>query len=526
VVLAPQDFTPYSTAKPLVGSAPLWLADPLEQLRVQSYSLYEQIYWTVPQAFKVVQRGKDTQPIYIPAGRQIVETLNRHLARNLQVTVDPLFGTTQEQTLAQQVWDDLAKRERFYSKFAGSKRYGIMRGDWAFAITASDQRAPGTRVSIETIDPGGLFPIWSTIDLDTIVGWHVVEQYTDKNGDSRIKRRTWRKVTGMGGPSAITYEVGVFEMDAWGGPGMKEEDEKPIGGEPVEVPQVTLPNPIDDLPIYVIQNFNQPGFLWGSSEMRGLEIVLSAINQSISDEDLELVMNGLGTYATNAGAPIDPDTGEELPWGLGPAKVVEIPGDAKFERVSGTSTVAPYQDHLRYLHAQLDQTVGHSDVAKGKVDVTVAESGVALLIQMGPLLAVADEKEQIITDVLNNLLFNIPKWLVAYEGGTFSFMVSEVTAPGESTGTRLTPQYGEKLPENKDKRIDQLFKALEAKAVGLNFVWSELRRLGWKLPDDATMLQMVAETKALTEPADPFADRLDDELQDAGAGLNGNGDGS
>lgn len=516
MVLAPQDFTPYSTAKPLVGSAPLWLRDSLEQLRVQSYSLYEQIYWNVPEAFKLSQRGQDEKPIYVPCGRQIVETLNRYLAPGLTVQVDPTFGTTQEQALAQQVWDDTAKRERFYSKFTSSKRYGIIRGDWAFALTANPAKLPGTRVSIETIDPGGLFPIWSDVDLDTIVGWHIVEQYVDKSGVERIKRRTWRKTTGVGGPSPITYEVGVFEMDEWGGPGMKEEEAKPVSGEPVDVPPTTLPSPIDDLPIYVIQNFQQPGFLWGSSEMRGIERLLSAVNQSISDEELELVMNGLGVYSTDAGSPIDEETNEEVPWGLGPAKVVERPPGTVFERISGVGTVTPYQDHLAYLHKMIDQTVGHSDVAKGKVDVTVAESGVALAIQMGPLMAVAAEKEQIITDVMTNFLFNFPKWIVAYEGGVFSSMVSETTAPGESTGTRLLPQYGPKLPENTEKRITTLIALLEAKVIGLNFFWGELRRMGWSLPDDATMLAEVTQTKDLLAPVDPFAERMGEELETAG----------
>lgn len=511
MVLAPQDFTPYSTAKPLLGSAPTWLADPLEAERVQSYSLYEQIYWNVPQAFKLSQRGQDDKPIYIPAGRQIVETLHRHLARHMQVVVDPQFGSTQEQELAQQVWDTVAKRERFYSIFNASKRYGIMRGDWVFTLSGNTEKPEGTRVSIETIDPGGLFPIYSDVDLDAIIGWHVVEQYIDRFAKERIKRRTWRKTTGMGGPSPIEYSVSVFEVDAWGGPGMSVDEEKPITGEPVEVSPIVLPAPIDDLPIYTIGNFTQPGFLWGSSEMRGLERLMAAVSQGISDEELELVMNGLGVYATNAGAPVDPDTNLELPWNLGPGRVVEVPAESFFNRVSGVGTVTPFQDHLAYLHKQLDQTTGQSDVAKGRVDVTVAESGVALAIQMGPLFDIADEKQQVITDVLTNFLFNFPKWMVAFEGSLFSSMINVTTAPGESTGTVLLPTYGPRLPENEGKRIDALLKLLEAKAVGLNFVWSELRRLGWDLPDDAAMLASVNETIALTAPADPFADRADEE---------------
>ena len=524
MVLAPQDFTPYSTAKPLLGSAPTWLQDPLEQQRVQSYSLYEQIYWNVPEAFKLSQRGQDEKPIYVPSGRQIVETLHRHLAAGLNVVVDPLFGTTADQTLALQVFNDFAARTRFYSSFNASKRYGIIRGDWAFILTGNADKAPGTKVGMESVDPGGLFPIWGGAGLDDIIGWHIVEQYMDRFAKARIYRRTYRKTTGLPGPSPIEYSADVFELDKWGGPGQKEE--KVVSGEPVSVPPTVFPAPIDDLPVYTIQNFQQPGFLWGSSEMRGLESLMSHVNQSISDEELELVLSGLGVYATNAGAPIDEETGLELPWNLGPARVVEVPPEAFFNRVSGVGTVAPHQDHLKYLHQNLDQTVGHSDVAKGKVDVTVAESGVALAIQMGPLFAIAGEKEQIITDVMTNLLFNWPKWLVAYEGSAFSALVSDpLVQPGETqTGVRLVPRYGPKLPENQEKRVAALLQLLQAKAIGVNFVWSELRRMGWDLPDDTAMLQSLNETIALTAPADPFAERMDEELEGAGA-ASGNGQG-
>jgi hypothetical protein len=518
-VLSPQDFTPYSTAVPLTGgSAPTWLRDELEAQRVMSYSLYEQIYWNVPESFKLVQRGTDDQPIYVPAGRVIVETIQRYLAKGLRVDPDPLFGTSQEQTFAQQVFTDFARRTRFYSAFSSNKRYGVIRGDWAFALTGDPLKPEGSRVGLEQIDPGGLFPIWGGTNLDDIIGWHLVEQYTDQRGDPRLLRRTWRKATGLPGPSAITYEVGVFEMDEWGGPGMAVEDEKPIGGEPVILPETTLPAPIDELPIFTIANFEQPGYLWGSSEMRGLERLMAAIDQGISDEELELVLNGLGVYASNAGEPVD-EAGQPVGWNLGPARVVEVPPDAFFNRVSGVTSVEPFQAHLKYLGERLDEAVGQSDVAKGKVDVQVAESGVALLLQMGPILSRVEEKELIITDVMSQLLFNLPKWLVAYEGSFFSPMVSEGMGE-DATGTRLIPRYGPKLPENADKRIDALLKLLAAKAVGLNFVWKELRRLGWELPDDVTMLAEIQQTAELTAAADPMAQRMEEELV-AASGSNG-----
>lgn len=504
------DFTPYSTAEGLLQGLPAWVLDEQEQKRIASYSLYEQMYWNVPQAFKLVQRGEDQLPIYVPAPRTIVETLHRYLANDLKVVVDPLYGTDQEKLLAQQVWDDFAKRERFYSLFQAEKRYGIIRGDWCFFLAADPTKPPGSRISIYTLDPGGLFAIRAEDNEDVIVGWHFIEQIQGDDGNPYFKRTTWRKATGLGGPSPITFEVGIFEMDAWGGPDM-EEKPGPSAAGGVSVPPTTLPGPIDSLPIYTIRNFQQNGSPWGSSELRGFERILAAINQSISDEELELALNGLGVYATNAGAPLDPETGEELPWNLGPGRVVEVPTDAEFKRVSGTTSVQPLQDHLKYLHEQIDQATGMSAVAKGRVDVNTAESGVAMMIELGPLLARVAEKEQGITDVLNNLLYDLGKWFVAYEGSVLSSLVTE-TEFGEAptSGTRWMPTYGEKIPENKQASFDNIMKMVEQKVLPVNVAWDMLRKLGYELPSNDELTTMLSESLSLE--VDAQASRMNGEM--------------
>jgi hypothetical protein len=55
-------------------------------------------------------------------------------------------------------------------------------------------------------------------------------------------------------------------------------------------PLRTLPQPIDQLPIYWIQNRQQTGTPYGSSELRGLERVILALNQTISDEEMALAL--------------------------------------------------------------------------------------------------------------------------------------------------------------------------------------------------------------------------------------------
>jgi hypothetical protein len=506
------DMTPYSTAKPLFGAMPSWINDEVEKQRIAAYSLYEAMYWNYPATFKLVQRGSSSDPIYVPAGRQIVETFNRFLAPGLSVIPDPLFGTPNDQLLATQVWDSFSKREKFYSKFNTGKRYGCIRGDQAWHLWADPLREEGSRVSIYQIDPGSLFPIYDVNNIDNVIGWHIVELVQDDAGKQFISRATYRKVTGMGGPSPITYEKALYKVDDWGGPGMDQEP-KP---EQAVSPLITLPSPIDALPIYVIPNFDEPGALWGASEMRGMERLIGAIDQAISDEELSLAMDGLGVYATDAGTPVD-EEGNDTEWNLGPGRVVELPDGKKFIRVSGTTTVAPFQDHLKYLHQQIDQTFGHSDVAKGNVDVTVDVSGISLLIQLGPLLARAAEREQILTDVTTQMLFGFSKWWVAYEGTAFNSLVDV---------TRWSLRFGEKIPRNRKEEIAELILLHTAQPAILppSYIRLRLRSLGYEdMPLEAaieTELTKLA-TSAAAVTQDAVGARLDQEV----SGFLGEGDG-
>jgi len=496
--MATAEYTPYSTIRELLGATlPGWIVDPIEQARIASYDLYEKIYWAVPETFKVVQRGEDDEPIYIPAARTVVETLHRYMANDMEVVCDPAFGTDQERELANAMFQDLASRERFYSKFNTNKRMGIIRGDWVFHMRGDVERDAGARISIETIHPNKLFPIKN--EEEDIIGWMIVDHVTEE-GKKFIQRTDYRKTTEKGGPSPITVETNLYELDAWGGPGQGEE--KVVRSV---TPLETFPSPIDQLPIYHVPNFSVDEFLWGSSELRGFERMLSAIDQSISDEELELVLNGLGCYATDASQPVD-DSGNKLPWDLGPGRVVVVPRLGHFTRVTGTTTVSPHQDHLQYLHDQLDMSSGTPAVAKGRVDVTVAESGIALTIEMGPLLSRAVERETIVTDVTKNYLYDLNKWIIAYEGSAWNFLLTNI---------RFKPIYGTKIPVNEEKKFDQIVKlatAVPMPIIPLPVAWDELRNLGWELPTNEEMLAMLLEQKAAE--IDSVANRIDRELEE------------
>jgi hypothetical protein len=503
-------FDQWATARPLLRGFPAWVGG-ADRDRIAAYSLYEQIYWNIPEAFKLIQRGSEDNPIYIPAARKIIETAHRYLAKDMNVIVDPNTGTPGDQVNAQAAIDALFARERFYSKFNTNKRYGLIRGDWMFHLYADPARPQGARISIFPIDPASIFPIYNEENLDEIIGYHVVEQVVGvDDGKPYIDRLTYRKESGTGGPSVISVEELLFEVDKWGGPGM---DEKQVS---VVIPFKTLPPDIDQLPIYHIRNFEEPGSVFGSSELRGLERLLAAINQAISDEELSLALEGLGVYTSTAGSPVDEDTQEPVPWTIGPGRVIELPNGKTFQRVQGVSSITPYGDHLAYLHRQLDLATGSTKMTSGDVDVQLAESGIALFMDLQPLFSRLDEKEISVTDVLRNMLYDIRKWIHAYEGQSFGDVL-------------WIPRYGERIPPNRKDKFAEII-AIAGLTVGgqavVSAVWirDQLRLLGYVI-DEATVAAAItdASTAQAQLQADVMGARLTAALAGQGAGGTGAG---
>lgn len=502
------DIDKYSTVKPMMGSKIGWVADVQEQNRIAAYTVYESIYWGAPDTFKLVQRGTEDKPIYVPSGRIIVETMHRYLAPKLGFTTimrDPLAESEDPNALllGQQVLDSLFKRERFPARFNANKRYGLMRGDWAFHLYADPAREAGSRISVFAVDPASLFPIYEEANPDNVIGWHIAEEYTENDGKVYIRRLTYRKVTGTAGPSAITSEMALFKVDDWGGPGMPQAP-KP---ERVIAPLQTLPSPIDHLPIYLIPNFEEPGTIWGSSEMRGVERLLSAINQSVSDEDLSLALDGLGVWVTDAGDPVD-DEGNIVPWDLGPARVVQVPTGKNFDRKNGVSNVEPYQKHIGAMQDYVDQAMGQSSIAKGRVtDVNIAESGVALALELAPILARAEEKNLTVEAVLSNMFYDLVNWFLAYEDGALS-PLQNIT---------WVPTFGDAMPRNRKQEIDELLKLASSspQLVPMSYVRNRLRQLGYEdMPEEDALVQEMADEQQLriSIQQDAFGARVDQQV--------------
>lgn len=480
-------FTPYSSLSRFFGTLPGWVP-PEDQERIESYAIYEQIYWNQPETFSLVVRGTDTKPVYVPSGRIIVDTTNRYVGSKLKIVPDPLLGSDNDRSLLMQWWSTFLRRERFLAQYNSAKRYGIIRGDWLFHVYADPAKPAGSRVSIKAIDPASYFPVFADDNLDKIIRVHIAEEFLHSDGKTYVKRQTYDKdpVTGL-----IISSSGLFEVDKWFNEGQ--------AASIVLRPPVVLDPRITQIPVYHIKNFEEPQNPFGSSELRGIETVIAAVNQTVSDEDLTLALDGIGVYATDGGGPVD-DLGNPSDWVIGPGRVIE--NAANFRRVSGAGNIQPYSAHIDTLMGFLKEASGTPDAAIGKVDVSVAESGISLLLQLGPMLAKAEEKDQLIVDTLTQLFYDISTmWFPVYEGANFN-------------GATMIPVLGDKLPTNRQAVIDEIV-ALMATDPPLISAETGRRmlvdRLGYQI--DLAAEAAAVEGQGVAESADPVGDRLVAEAQ-------------
>ena len=482
--------SPYATiAQYFAGVAPTYVP-PDDQPRIQAYQAYEDLYWGNPEAYKLVMRGTDGEekPIYVPSARSIVETLNRYVAKGFGFAVDPDMGTPQQQLECIKAFQNLFDRERILSKFANAKRFGIMKGDWGFHITADPNKPEGSRMTITAIDPATLYKITDDDNVERTIGYQIASVQVADDGAQYMLVTEYTKSEARGeepgGPIfSHTFTCG---LENWWDPEQRQTVVDILPETPLD-PRITA------LPVYHIPNFEQPGYAFGTSELRGLEILTTAINQAVSDEDVTLALQGLGMYATDAGAPVD-EEGNAADWNLGPGRVVEHAAGRKFNRVQGVTTVLPFQDHINYLHGQLRESSGVPAVAMGQVEVSTAESGIALALKMGPILSRAEEKDLIIRDVMGQFLYDLRTWFAVYEGMDF-------------TTLGVSAAFGEKLPMDRKARMAELQALFDGGIISGEYFRKVLTtEFGFDFPGDMAN-QIVLERAQ----QDPYAERRDAE---------------
>lgn len=499
------DLTPYSTAKPFFGAKETWLP-PEDAERLAAYHLYESIFRNVPEAFKVIQRGSEQNPIYIPSGKTIIEAANRFLAKKWTFATDPKLGTDADRAALSLFMSNLFVREEMYNKFNTQKKWGLVRGDAIWHITADPLKQEGKRISIHTRDPGSYFPISDPVDDSKVIGCHLVDQFDKPDGGGVVTRRqTYRK-----DPSTkqITYEVTWWESGAWddregSGQTLKRADPPP---DFVGIPAFALPPQITSLPVYHVPNDAMPDAIFGTSELAGLERIIGGVNQAISDEEMALAMEGIGFYATTSGPPVD-DEGNETTWKIGPGWVVEIDPEADFKRVGGVSAeaVKAVLDHVGYLDKTMREASGTPDIAIGRVDAQVAESGIALALQMAPLLSKNEDREPIILGKMDQMLYDIvTMWMPAYES---------ITTPA-----RASSIIGDALPINREKTLAEIIQMVTSTPPIISVEYAQQlisEKLGYEFPAEMLAAIVTEQTElAKARNADPFMARVVQESEE------------
>lgn len=478
----------------LAGYAPTWLAaDAFNTARIASYKFYENLYWNDVGGFKLTLRGDEEFPVYIPSARRVINTINRYVAKGLNISVESSTPATAE--AAKLAYYKLFARERFFSTFAKHKKLGLVRGDWVFGIFADPLKVEGTRISLKYIDPARYFPIPNPNDQDDLWGQSLIEAVAI--GDKvYIHVQRWLKPAHPDHPNTgsldapIAYEDVTFEQENWQDP----EKRKTFAAE-TDVPLATLDG-ILSLPLYHFRNDWQPGNLYGTSDLKGLERIFLAINQTATDEDVAIAMAGLGLYVSDS-QPVDAD-GNDTDWVLGPKRVVEIPRGGEFKRVSGVASIEPSQGHMDWLQSQAESVMGISDVALGQANVDTAESGIALALRMAPLLDAATERDQEISDVLLQMFYDLKTWFSVYEG---------INLGDETTGAIISPIFAPKLPKNEKEELDRLAQLHMDGIISLDFYWQEMIKLGYEINIEELRKQIEDERATI----DPTGDRLDQE---------------
>lgn len=464
------DFSPYSSVKPFLGDPPIWYPEEARD-RVASYVKYDELYWNDETQFMIrILDGEE--PIYIPNARIIVDTTSHYLLKGLQIAIeDPEKHSALNDALSA-----FLKREKFYSRFHIAKHSGVARGDFAMHMTADPSKPKGARISLNSVDPARIIPVYDEDDMDKLLRVHLVDIYIDPKDPTkkRVRKLTYEYVE-VDGKKRVGREEAIYELEPkwWG--------EKPKLYQQILAPELLDPR-ITTIPIYWFKNIDWQGQEFGSSELRGFERLLQGVSQAATDQEVSLALEGLGVYATDGGRPLD-EAGNETDWEVSPGKVMEVPSGAYFRRVEGLSTLKPSMDHIEYAEKKMFAAAGLTDVALGMIDVVTAQSGIALAIKFSPTLAKIEERDQAGIEGLTQLFFDWKFWMQVYEG---------VTLDGD-----IEPAIGAKLPTNRTETLNELNNMLDRKVISAQYYREKMQELGYEFPDDiADQIQSEAEDAA------------------------------
>lgn len=483
--------TAWSTVAPMITGKPSWIP-PLDIERVQAYDQYDALYWNNNTNLKLIMRGTDdATPIYVPEARTIVEATHRYVGAGFNFKVSTDIGTPNSQELAEQAFTALFRRERVISRYNDNKRFGLVRGDWCWHLTADDQKAQGSRLRLLPVHPGNYFPVFESDiidggDPDRIVKVHIAERIMGSDGKPFVRRQTYERMDN----GQILSSCYTFDEEKW----FVE------GGAPTG--QILAPTLLDKritaFPVYHVTNRTEPLNPWGSSELRGLERILAGLTQAVSDSDMALALEGLGVYYTESAGTFRNADGEAVDPQLYPGTILK---GTKIQRVQGIGSLGPYGEHIERLIRFCRESSGTPDTAIGKVDVQVAESGIALLLQLGPMLAKAEEADTHISAVHTQLFYDLVQgWFPAYEQLNF-------------TDAEVLPVFGAKVPPNVAAAVTQVSQLVTAKLMSRQTGREYLTTLGLPFAaDEEARIQAESESDMVEASLGTAPDATDEQF--------------
>jgi hypothetical protein len=209
-------------------------------------------------------------------------------------------------------------------------------------------------------------------------------------------------------------------------------------------------------------------------------------------------------YTTTSSPPVD-ENGKEINWILGPGRVVEHDTDSTFARVQGPQKLIGIE-HVNFLVNSAMQGAGVPDVAAGKVDVSVASSGIALYLELSPLLAQNAEKEVEMLGKYDQILYDlVNQWFPGYGEGI---------SPGIAVD--VSSIVSDPMPIDRAAKIAEILSLATSTPplISIAYAQVELAKLGYEFPVDMVNT-IVAEQTMLASVSDPYANRVAAEMDGA-----------
>lgn len=524
-----------------------------DRLRLRAYDTYTELFQNNPEAFTAVLKldsGNELFRRLIATSRTIVEASNRYFGRGLTWIVEPGApqsaadpggvggegaaastpdgGAAAAEAAAsvlgpQGILTQLLRREEFGARYMSMKRWSLIRGDGMFHVTADPTKPEGQRLSITELHPGTYFAIYDPANAERVVGCYIVNIIANDDDEDIVARLEYRRITTAEESKTYLTPVGsvfakltFWELDGWDERHLAPTDLKPVGAparfgaaaaDPASstallLAGTALPAAITAIPVYHFRNNRRGGSAFGVSELQGIETMIVGVNQTATDQELAVALNGLGLYWTDSGQAKDRD-GNPVPYRIAPGSMLSLEQGGKVGRLTGVDSVTPSLQHARFLQDSMQEATGTPAVAIGRPNNTSAESGVALAIEMSPVVSKGEEKEEEHLSKLTHMLFDLlTGWLPAYEGYT-------------DDGTRVIPVFEDPVPVDRAAVISEVTSLVTAKVISPTTARDVIvERLGYQIPEDEdARLAAAAQSELDLEGA-----RLDAAVGAAGAG--------